>query len=130
MARRCLVTILCLAWATAALAQAPRPKTNDRAGFWRGGNCCPSLGCCADDYDRKPFPCIIPLARCGGPDDYCRKPQPCIIPIPRCGGCDDYCRKPLPSLLCPPCLPNLNCGPTTLERGQCGATLRLRPILD
>lgn len=57
--------------------------------------------CCADDYCRKPLPCIpcAPLQGCG--DDYCRKPLPCLPPVCTSGCADDYCRKPLPHFCCP-----------------------------
>lgn len=59
--------------------------------------CCPPLShWCADDYCRKPLPCIPCLPRNGTCDDYCRPPLPCLPCLPRCGTCDDYCRKTLP----------------------------------
>jgi len=82
---------------------------------WHSGWCrtssCPPIGCCPDDYARKPCPNIAQVGHCGGPDDYCRKPMPDVTCVPHCGGPDDYCRKPMPCLLCPPITPYLRCGP-------------------
>lgn len=102
--------VLSLLWAGSGMAQT---HTRPHPWIWpwtNAGKTCPPIGCCPDDYCRKPCPVIVPVPRCGGPDDYCRKPMPCITDIPRCGTCDDYCRKPLPCLLCPPLTPYLKCG--------------------
>ncbi|NLF70591.1 MAG: hypothetical protein GX575_16290 [Candidatus Anammoximicrobium sp.] len=58
-------------------------------------------GCCANDYCRKPQPCIPCAPLPTACDDYCRKPTP-YIPCFHYQWCaDDYCRKPLPQLCCP-----------------------------
>jgi hypothetical protein len=101
--------VILLASVGSAAADPPAPLLPCWQRWWLGTANCPSVGCCPDDYCRKPLPCV-PVVRCGGPDDYCRKPLPCV-PVVRCGGPDDYCRKPLPCLLCPPWSPYLQCGP-------------------
>src|SRR5688572_30645323 len=111
MGRRFLSLVLCLAWAGAGAAGTPPSGEACRPGGGCDLNGCPSLGCCPDDYCRKPCPVLFPPALCGGPDDYCRKPFPCLGDVPRCGGPDDYCRKALPCLLCQPWSPYLRCGP-------------------
>src|SRR6516164_3072689 len=96
------------------------PPTAAPRHFWQHWwtQACPPVGCCPDDYVRKPMPPICPLPCGGGPDDYCRKPMPCVPPLPH-GGPDDYCRKPLPCLLCPPLSPYLQCGPSHGACAEC-----------
>jgi hypothetical protein len=108
MARLPLAVILMLIWTGMNMAQSP---CSEKKHCLSATNGCHSLGCCPDDYRRKPCPAIYPIGHCGGCNDYCRKAMPCIGDIARCGSCDDYCRKPLPTLLCPPCSPYLRCGP-------------------
>jgi hypothetical protein len=108
---RSLALILCVAWAGPGMAQTPQPRPFPWLGIWTSTKTCPSIGCCADDYCRKPCPGILPISRCGTLDDYCRKPMPCVLDVLRCGSCDDYCRKMLPGLLCPPQSPGLRCTP-------------------
>lgn len=107
MVWRTLTLALCLVCLGQAAAQSHGPRS------WFGGwwKTCPSIGCCPDDYDRKPCPTLIPLPPCNGPDNYCRKIMPWLSDIPHCGSPDDYCRKSIPSLLCPPFSPHLQCGP-------------------
>jgi hypothetical protein len=94
-----------------AAAQSPTAPKGHRFPLWSCLNGCPNLGCCPDDYCRKPCPVINPISRCGSPDDYCRKPLPHLCNVPHCGTCNDYCRKPLPTLLCPPLTQYLQCPP-------------------
>jgi hypothetical protein len=112
--------VVCMAWAGQAFAQAPCSRCENGSPGCCKWQTCPSVGCCPDDYCRKPCPLINPLSYCGGCDDYCRKPEPCIANISRCGSCDDYCRKPLPCLLCPPQSPYLQCGPSERCCSTCG----------
>jgi hypothetical protein len=114
MLKHCWIAVLLgLVWAGSVAATDPQVWGLPHLWrpWWNGGRVCPSVGCCPDDYCRKPMPCICPVPRCGSCDDYCRKPMPCLCPVPRCGSCDDYCHKPLPCLLCPPLTPYLQCGP-------------------
>ena len=106
--RWCIGLAVCLALVGHVAAD---PPVGSPRALWQRwcAPVCPSVGCCPDDYCRKPIPCVPPV-QCGGPDDYCRKPIPCVPPVP-CGGPDDYCRKSLPCLLCPPASPYLQCGP-------------------
>jgi hypothetical protein len=113
MWQRLFTIILCVVWAGPGMTQSPARQHSWLTCWTNGTKTCPSVGCCPDDYCGKPCPVIADVSRCGGPNDYCRKPMPCLADIFRCGGCDDYCRKPLPSLLCPPCSPFLQCGPTS-----------------
>jgi hypothetical protein len=117
----CVGLLLCLAWADHVNAQ---PQAQPRRPCWHDwcnwAPLCPPVGCCPDDYVRKPFPSLCPTPCCGGPDDYCRKPLPCVPAVPCCGGPDDYCRKPLPCLLCPPITPYLQCGPADGSCSTCG----------
>ncbi|MEN6450009.1 MAG: hypothetical protein ABFC96_05930 [Thermoguttaceae bacterium] len=57
--------------------------------------------CCADDYCRKPFPCIPCPAIPRTHDCYCRKPLPCVPCAPTSCCPDDYCRKPYPRFCWP-----------------------------
>lgn len=110
MAWRTFSFMLCLIAAGTVVAQTPPQQ---QGWFGRSlGTVCPPYACAPDDYCRKPLPTLCPEPRCHGADDYCRKPLPCLGAVPRDGSCDDYCRKPLPTLLCPPLLPYLNCGPS------------------
>ena len=112
--------LLGLAWVSLASADPPAATTRP---FWQRlwpTTCCPPVGCCPDDYVRKPMPSICPLPRCGTVDDYCRKPQPCVPALPRCGLPDDYCRKTLPCLLCPTLSPYLQCGTPEDRCPDCG----------
>ena len=71
--------------------------------------CCPPpIGCCPDDYCRKPWPCIPCLSGCFECDNYCRKPFPCIPCLSGCFECDNYCRKPYPDF-CWPVSRDLKC---------------------
>ena len=110
MGWRPFALLVCLLVADHAAAQHPPAPRHPWHGIWSMLNGCPPLGCCPDDYCRKPMP-AAPPRDCGGADDYCRKPMPCISSIPRSCICDDYCRKPLPTMLCPPLTPYLQCGP-------------------
>lgn len=116
MGWRSLTWALCLIWVGPALAQHP-VAGGHRLGCSKPPHRCPSIGCCPDDYVRKPCPLIQPLCYCGAVDDFCRKAAPCISNLRYCGDCDDYCRKPLPCLLCPPLSPYLQCGSCS----PCGA---------
>src|SRR5262245_4973331 len=107
---RCRLLILIVSLTCTGMAAADPPK-------WTKASCCPNLGCCPDDYCKKPCPSICPVPCCGGPCDYCRKPFPYIAEVGRCGGPNDYCRKPMPCLLCPPTSPYLQCG--TSDTGCC-----------
>ena len=84
-------------------------------GSWLSGliPCCgpPSIGCCPDDYCRKPLPCVPCPSPCRLCDDYCRKPFPCIPCPVNCRTCDNYCRKPFPHF-CWPVTGNLVCVPS------------------
>jgi hypothetical protein len=110
--------VLGLAWITSAAADPPVQSPPCWHGWWQHSKACPPIGCCPDDYHRKPFPLITSIPCGGGPDDYCRKPFPVIAPVKYCGRLDDYCRKPFPCLLCPPPSPYLQCGPAA---GPCPA---------
>jgi hypothetical protein len=97
-------------WTSVMLIAACATQTEAADPFgWRSSwrNCnptmriCPSMGCCPDDYDRKPCPAISACLIHRGPDDYCRKPLPCLPAVAWNGDQDDYCRKPMPCLLCP-----------------------------
>jgi hypothetical protein len=114
----CIGIALCLALAGSVAADPPGEKPRWLHSHW-WTRVCPSLGCCPDDYVRKPMPPIC-LARCGERDDYCRKPYPCLTDVSRCGGPDDYCRKSLPCLLCPPLTPYLQCHSFDHRCSVCG----------
>jgi hypothetical protein len=109
--RACIGMMICLTWAGHVVADPPVVTSHSSCHWFQYKPVCPSVGCCPDDYVRKPLPWLSPIACCGGPDDYCRKPFPTNLGVPTCGGPDDYCRKPLPRLLCPPWSPYLRCGP-------------------
>jgi hypothetical protein len=104
MKRFALAVLLCIGAIAPAFADEP-------SGFRLWPRClslplnCPSVGGTADDYCRKPFPCLAPLAYCAGADDYCRKAMPCLTDVSRCGSVDDYCKKCMPCLVCPPVWP-------------------------
>ena len=127
----CICVLLGLACVSHVAADPPSPLSPLPEGegkgvralhhFWQHWwtRACPSVGCCPDDYVRKPMPPICPLPCHGGPDDYCRKPMPYIRPVPCGGSVDDYCRKPLPCLLCPPLSPYLQCGPSHAACAEC-----------
>src|SRR5215218_6729370 len=83
-----------------ALAECPSACTPFCHSSWLSPQVWPRIGCCPDDYVRKPCINCLVVPRCGTCDDYCRKPMPCV-PLTRCGSEDDYCRKPMPTLLCP-----------------------------
>jgi hypothetical protein len=129
--RFCIGLLLGLACASHVFADPPSPHALLPEGgghavkaphhFWQRWwtRACPSIGCCPDDYVRKPMPPICPLPCGGGPDDYCRKPMPYIRPVPCGGSVDDYCRKPLPYLLCPPLSPYLQCGTSHAACVEC-----------
>lgn len=104
--------LLSMAWVSFAGADPPIATARPFWQHWWSTSACPPVGCCPNDYVRKPMPAIGPVPRCGGVDDYCRKPLPCVPTVPRCGMPDDYCRKALPWLLCPPLSPFLQCGPS------------------
>jgi hypothetical protein len=113
-----LAAILFLASAGPLTAQTPIPKHGAWFDFWTCAKTCPGVGCCPDDYARKPCPLIL-TTRGGGPDDYCRKPMPCVADLLRCGGPVDYCRKPMPTLLCPPLSSFLRCAPPVASCVPC-----------
>jgi hypothetical protein len=113
-----LAMIVCLAWGGRSMAQSPHARPTSWLNCF-STKVCPSIGCCPDDYCRKPMPCLYDvLPGCNG-DDYCRKPMPCLYDVLRgCGG-DDYCRKAMPCLLCPPLSPSLQCAPCEINvRGK------------
>ena len=107
--RYCIGWAVCLTWAGFVAADPPMATPRPFWQCWLYRPLCPPVGCCPDDYARKPYPSIYQVGHCGGVDDYCRKPIP-SVPLTHCGGPDDYCRKPLPTLLCPPPSPYLQCG--------------------
>jgi len=111
MGWRSLALIFCLASVHPVTAQTPQSRSFPWLSFWTSTKTCPSVGCCPDDYCRKPCPILAPIARCGTPDDYCRKTAPCLLDVLRGCGCDDYCRKTVPGLLCPPQSSYLRCAP-------------------
>lgn len=113
MIRRWGMAVLVL-FAGAACVTADPPKTAPQPcwhGWWHHSAACPPIGCCPDDYVRKPFPLLTPIPCGGGPNDYCRKPFPSILPVKYCGSPNDYGRKLFPCLLCPPPSLYLQCVP-------------------
>ncbi|MCE9531028.1 MAG: hypothetical protein K8T89_07875 [Planctomycetes bacterium] len=107
---RVLTLAVCLV--SIGKASEPAAKRSSFLESWLlGPKTCPTVGCCPDDYCRRPCPIVVPVQCGGGPDDYCRRPCPIVVPVQCGGGPDDYCRKPIPCLLCPPQSPNLRCGP-------------------
>jgi hypothetical protein len=117
--RWCAGLLLCLAWAGRVNADGDWGLPCLSWLHWSHWAVCPSVGCCPDDYVRKPFPRLYCVSHCGGPDDYCRKPFPPAPPLPCHGTPDDYCRKPFPTLLCPPHSPYLQCGPPDASCAAC-----------